>query len=48
MLSTLSKRQCVFSLLKQFLETEMTWRQPIVVRENNFKNQNLDFESRKG
>ena len=40
MLLTLSKRQCFFSLcLKQFLETEMTWSQPLIVRECIFKNQ---------
>ena len=27
-----------FPLLKQFLETEMTWGQPIIVRECIFKN----------
>ena len=32
MLSTLSKRQCVFPLFKQFLGTEMTSSQTIIVR----------------
>ena len=27
----------VFPLSKQFLETEMTWSQPIIVRESIFK-----------
>ena len=31
MLSTLSKRQCFFLLFKHFLETEITWNQPIIV-----------------
>ena len=44
MLSALSKGQC-FSPL-QFLETEMTWGQPIIVRECIFQNQNLYFASR--
>ena len=39
MLSTLSKRQCFFPLFKQFLETAITWSQPIIVRECIFKNQ---------
>ena len=30
----------------QFLETEMTWSQPIIVRECSFKNQNLRFAPR--
>ena len=34
MLSTLSKRQCVFPLFKQFLGTEMTSSQTIIVRES--------------
>ena len=46
MILTLSKRQCVFPLFKQFLETEMTWDQPIIVRQCIFKNQNLCFASR--
>ena len=46
MLSTLSKRQCVFFLFKQFLGTEMTWSQTIIVRDCTFKNQNLCFASR--
>ena len=41
-----SKRQCFFPLFKQFLETEMTRGQPIIVRESIFKNQNLCFASR--
>ena len=45
-LSTFSKRQCFFSLLKQFLETEMTWSQPIIIKLFIFKNQNLCFASR--
>ena len=35
-----------FPLFKQFIETEMTWGQPIIVRECIFKNQNLCFASR--
>ena len=35
-----------FPLFKQFLQTEMTWSQPIIVRECIFKNQNLCFASR--
>ena len=46
MLSTLSKRQCFFPLLKLFLETEMTCSQPIIVRECIFKNQKLWLASR--
>ena len=46
MLSALSKRQCVFPLLKQFLKTKMTWSQPIFVKDCIFKNQNLCFASR--
>ena len=46
MLSTFSKRQCGFPLFKQFLETEMTLSQPIIVRECIFKNQSLYFASR--
>ena len=45
MLSTLLKRQCVFPLFKQFLGTEMTSSQTIIVRECIFKNQNLYFAS---
>ena len=45
MLSTLSKRQCVFRLFKRFLETKLAWRQPIIVIECIFKNQNLCFAS---
>ena len=48
MLSTLSKRQCFFPLFKQFLETEMAWSQPIIVRECIFKNQNLCLRHVKG
>ena len=44
-LSTLSKRQCVYPLFKQFLGTEMTSSQTIIVRECIFKNQNLCFAS---
>ena len=33
-------------LLKQFLETEMTWSQPFIVRECILKNQNVCFASR--
>ena len=48
MLLTLSKRQrFFFPLFKQFLETGMTWSQPIIVRECIFINQNLCFASRK-
>ena len=32
-LLTLCKRKCFYPLLKQSLETEMTWSQPIIVRE---------------
>ena len=32
-----------FPLFKQFLETEMTWSQPIIVRACVFKNQNLCY-----
>ena len=46
MILTLSKRQCCFPLIKQFLETEITWGQPIIVRECIFKNQNLCFARR--
>ena len=45
MLSTLSKRQCVLPLFKQFLGTEMTSSQTIIVRVCIFKNQNLYFAS---
>ena len=31
LLLTLSKQWCVFPMFKQFLETEMTWSQPIIV-----------------
>ena len=43
--STLTKRQCCFPLFKQFLDTEMTWSHPIIVRECTFKNQNLRLAS---
>ena len=46
MLLTLYKRKCFFPLFKQFLETEMTYRQPIIERECISKNQNLCFASR--
>ena len=46
MILTLSKRQCFFSLFKQFLETETTRSRPKIVRECIFKNQNLCFASR--
>ena len=39
------KMAVFFPLFKQFLETEMTWSQPIIVRECIFKNQNLCFAS---
>ena len=32
MLLTLFKRKCVFLCLSNFLETEITWSQPIIVR----------------
>ena len=38
--------ECVFPLFKQFLGTEMTWSQTIIVRECIFKNQNLCFALR--
>ena len=41
--STLSKRHCFFPLFKQFRKTEMTWSQPIIVRECIVKNRNLCF-----
>ena len=40
------KTAVFFPLFKQFIETEMTWSQPIIVREYIFKNQNLCFASR--
>ena len=46
MILTLSKRQCFFLSFEQFLETEMTLSQPIIIRECIFKNQNLCFASR--
>ena len=46
MLLTLFKKKCFFSLFKQFLKTEMTWSQPIIIRECISKNQNLCFASR--
>ena len=47
----LALRYCFFEVLgsesvKQLLKTEMTWSQPIIVRECIFKNQNLFFASR--
>ena len=33
----------VFPLFNQFLKTEKTWSQPVIVRECIFKNQNLCF-----
>ena len=45
-LSTLSRRQCLFPSFKQFLETELTWSQAIILRKCIFKNQNLCFVSR--
>ena len=48
---SLSFRRClngiVFSFVNQFLETEMTWSQPIIERECLFKNQNWCFVLRK-
>ena len=44
-LLTLFKWQCFFPLFKQFLETEMTWSQPIILRECIFENQNLCYAS---
>ena len=46
MILTLSKREWFFPLFKQFIKTEITWDQPIIVRECIFKNQNLCFASR--
>ena len=46
MFLTLYKRKCFFPLFKQLLETEMTWSQPIIVRECISKKQNLCFASR--
>ena len=44
MLSMLSKRQCCFPLFKQFLETEMTWSQPIEVSKRmHFQESELMF-----
>ena len=43
MLLTLFKWKCFFPLVKQFLETEMTWSQPIIVRECIFKKSELVF-----
>ena len=40
------KTDVFFPLFKQFLETEMTMSQPIIVRECISKNQNLCFASR--
>ena len=36
----------VFLLFNQFLKTEKTWSQPVIVRECIFKNQNLCFAPR--
>ena len=41
----LSKDSCLFSLFKQFLETEMSKSPPIIVGECIFKNQDLCFVS---
>ena len=38
--------ECFLPLFKQLQETEMTWSQPIIVRECLFKNQNVCFASR--
>ena len=43
MLLTLFKRKCFFPFLRQVLETEMTWSQPILVRKCISKNQDLYF-----
>ena len=48
---SLSFRRCLsgcvfFPLFVQFLETEMTWSQSIIVRECIFTNQNLCFAPR--
>ena len=43
LLLTLSKRQCFSPLFKQFIETEMTWSQPIIVRECIFKKSEVMF-----
>ena len=34
MILTLFKRKCLFPLFKHFLETEMTWSQPIIVQKS--------------
>ena len=43
---TLSKRQCFFPFVYAISRAEITWSQPIIVRECIFKNQNLCFASR--
>ena len=43
MLSTLFKRQCFPPLFKHFVETEMTWSQPNIVRECIFQKSELMF-----
>ena len=43
MLLTLFKRKCFYPLIKQFLETEMTWSQPIIVRECISKKSEIMF-----
>ena len=40
------KTALFFPFFKQFLQTEMTSSQPIIIRECIFKNQNLCFASR--
>ena len=46
MFLALFKRKSFFPLIKQFSETEMTWSQPIIVRECISNNLNLCFASR--
>ena len=46
MLVMLFKRKCFSHLFEHFLETELTWSQPIIVKECKSKNQNLCFASR--
>ena len=46
MILTCLNGRVFFPLFKQFLENEMTWDQPIIVRECIFKNQNLCFASK--
>ena len=43
MLSTLSKRQCVFPLYKQFLGTEMTSSQTNICKRMHFQESKLIF-----